>query len=70
MEQEIIFKAVPASERQPKEFGTVHVVLIDARLTMMAQFNPQGWCYLSGIPAKNPPQLIGGKGVSHWLERQ
>jgi len=70
MEQEIIFKAIPVKERQPKEFGQIYTVLIDGRLEMMAQYNPQGWCHLSGIPATNPPKLIGGKGVSHWLERQ
>jgi len=37
---------------------------------MMAQYNPQGWCYLSGIPATKPPEVIVGKGISHWLERQ
>lgn len=70
MEKEIIFKAIPVSERQPKETASIHVVLIDGRLPIMAQFNPQGWCYLSGIPAKEEPKLVGGKGVSHWLERQ
>lgn len=70
MEQEIIFNAIPTSKRQPKEFGTIHMVLLDGRLPMMAQFNPQGWCYLSGIPATKVPEVIGGKEVSHWLERQ
>lgn len=69
MEKEIIFKAVPVTERQPNYFE-IHMVLLDGRLPMMAQYNPQGWCYLSGIPAKAPPKLIEGKGVSHWLERQ
>lgn len=66
----IIFKAIPISERQPTEMASIHFVLIDGRLPLMAQYNPQGWCYLSGIPATEPPKLIGGKGVSHWLERQ
>lgn len=70
MEKEIIFKAVPVNERPPKEFGQIHVVLIDGRLAMMAQYNPQGWCYLSEVPATKKPQLIGGNWVSHWLERQ
>jgi len=70
MADEIIFKAIPTSERQPAQMSSIHVVLIDGRLPMMAQYNPQGWCYLSGIPATKAPEVIGGKGVSHWLERQ
>jgi hypothetical protein len=70
MAKEIIYKAIPTSERQPEGFSTIHIVLIDGRLPIMAQYNPQGWCYLSGIPATKEPQVIGGKGVSHWLERQ
>lgn len=70
MEKEITFKAIPVEDRQPKDFASIHFVLLDGRLPMMAQYNPQGWCYLSGIPATEPPKLIGGKGVSHWLERQ
>lgn len=66
---EIIFKAIPVTERQP-ELCSIHFVLLDGRLPMMAQYNPQGWCYLSGIPATKAPEVIGGKGVSHWLERQ
>lgn len=67
--KEITFKAIPTTERQP-ELYSIHFVLIDGRLPLMAQYNPQGWCYLSGIPATEPPKVIGGKGVSHWLERQ
>lgn len=70
MDKEIIFKAIPVEDRQPEQLASIHFVLLDGRLPMMAQYNPQGWCYLSGIPATEPPKLIGGKGVSHWLERQ
>ncbi len=67
---EIVFKAIPVTERQPSEFFSIHFVLLNGRLPMMAQYNPQGWCYLQEIPAQEPPKLIGGKGVTHWLERQ
>ena len=36
----------------------------------MDQYNPQGWCYLQEMPAKEPPKVIAGSGVTHWLERQ
>lgn len=68
--ENITFNAVHVKDRQPEQFYSIHFVLIDGRLPLMAQYNPQGWCYLSGIPAKEPPKLIEGKGVSHWLERQ
>ena len=70
MKEEITFKAIPVEERQPEDFASIHFVLLSARIQMMAQYNPQGWCYLSGMPANEPPKVIGGKGVSHWLERQ
>jgi hypothetical protein len=67
--EEIIFKAIPVNERPP-QFYSIHFVLLGGRIPMMAQYNPQGWCYLSEIPAKEPPKLIEGSGVSHWLEFQ
>lgn len=66
----ITFKAIPVKDRQPEQFYSIHFVLLDGRLPMMAQYNPQGWCYLQSIPAREAPKVIGGKGVSHWLERQ
>jgi hypothetical protein len=69
MEQEIIFKAIPTAERQPKDLGAIHIVLLDGILPMMAQYTPQGWCHIE-IPATKGPKVIGGKGVSHWLERE
>ena len=70
MKKEIIFKAISVKDRQPQQIGSIHFVWLDGRLPMMAQYNPQGWCYLSNIPAKEPPKVIGGVGVSHWLELQ
>jgi hypothetical protein len=63
MQQEIIFKAIPVTERQPENYGSIHHVLLDGRLPLMAQYNPGGWHYVGG-------QRIGGSGVTHWLERQ
>jgi hypothetical protein len=61
------YRTVDVKERNP-DFATIHWCLIDGRLPIMAQYNPQWWCWLDTIPATREPQVIGGKGVSHWLE--
>lgn len=66
--KDIIYKAIPVEERKP-EWASIHVVLLDGRIEMMAQWRPPGeWFTLGMGSAANIESKR--KCVTHWLERQ
>lgn len=71
----IIYVAVLVTERLPKEFATIHIVLIGGSLPLMAQWRPAEvvttpptgeWWGLGMGEAK--PLEDKKKCVTHWLE--
>lgn len=69
---EIFYKAIDVNERLPKEYATIHVILLDGRLPMMAQWRPSEnggeWWSLGMSQATKIEEKK--KCVTHWLERQ
>lgn len=59
---------VRTKDRNPSEYATIHHIFIGGRLPAMAQYNPQGWCWLDPIPTTREPQVIKGEGVTHWID--
>lgn len=64
--EEIIYKPIRCEERLPKDYATIHIVLVDGRIPMMAQFRPDKEWWTLGM--SNAKRL--DKGVTHWLEVQ
>lgn len=77
-QKEIIYKAISVDERLPENYATIHFILIDSRLPMIAQWRPcDGSVKGNGIGQWWSMGLSKGKHieqnnkcVTHWLELQ